>query len=464
MTRLARTLPAVFAATGAAALIAPLLVPPLEAGPCAARIEWASSLADARAAAAAAGKVLFVAINMDGEHANDTLAEEVYRDKLIVALAAETVNLVASAADHGKGDCPRFPGVTCAAHRDVDVKVRHEVLGLGTGPVVAPQHVFLAPDGKVLLSVPYEVRAGELEWCFHEARRLVDPQYAAKPSAKSQKPQRLVVGGIDQDAAEGPIPRARALELIAELRKGTGKHHELIYELARADEPEAQDEIEQFLRQGPMMGADGSIGTDWRPPLVRWIGDVSPASYWRLLEGFVGAGELALRKEAIVAMEQLAAPEGLDALLKQLRKEKEALQTAGLLRAIGACGVKDPKARAALLKATKEKDALIRRSALVALGRLEPNPEVAAKLTEALASGDDVDRAAAAVAMGLTRDPRWVPALEPLCAEGTPAPDVVRAAAAAALEVVRGAPYSRLLGDLRRVADDEMPRARLFGA
>ena len=181
-----RSFAALCATALAAAVLAPLVV---AAARPAAGIAWAASLADARAAAQASGKVIFIAINMDGEHANDTLAEEVYRDKLIVALAAETVNLVASASAHGKGDCARFPGVTCEQHRDVDIKVRHEVLGLGTGPVVAPQHVFLGPDGKILLSVPYEVRAGELEWCFHEARRLVDPKYTAKPSPKSQKPQ-----------------------------------------------------------------------------------------------------------------------------------------------------------------------------------------------------------------------------------------------------------------------------------
>ncbi|MEZ6014827.1 MAG: hypothetical protein R3F49_06930 [Planctomycetota bacterium] len=278
VSALRRVLPVALCASlvgGAGALVGPLLLAGTGVatahGAAAAEITWTATLADAKAAAEAGDKVIFIAINMDGERANDTLAKDVYHDKTIVALAAETVNLVASAGVHGKGECARFGGLTCEQHQQVDIRVRHDVLNVTTGPVVAPQHVFLGPDSKVLLSVPYEVTAGELEWCFHEARRLADATYVAKPTGKSQKPRRLVVAGVETAATKGPMTRARALELIANLRKGVGQHHEVIYELATADEPEAQDEIRKFLRQGPQMGRDGTIGTDWRPPLMRWV-------------------------------------------------------------------------------------------------------------------------------------------------------------------------------------------------
>ena len=98
--------------------------------------------------------------------------------------------------------------------------------------------------------------------------------------------------------------------------------------------------------------------------------------------------------EAIVAMEQLAAAEGLPELMKQARKEKDQKVLGSLWRAIGACGAKDAKARGALLKAAKGKDEFARRSALIGLGWSEPNEDVQKCLAAALAGTDGVDGAA----------------------------------------------------------------------
>ncbi|MEZ6014826.1 MAG: HEAT repeat domain-containing protein [Planctomycetota bacterium] len=171
---------------------------------------------------------------------------------------------------------------------------------------------------------------------------------------------------------------------------------------------------------------------------------------------------LTLRREAIVAMEQLAAPQGLPELMKQVRKEKDQQVTGSLWRAIGACGAKDAKARAALLKATKGKDALARRSALLGLGWSEPNEDVQECLAAMLAGTDEVERAAAAVAMGPPRATRvgslcssrwWRARARRSCGPAAPQP----------LEVLRGASYERLGPSLKRIADDDIPRARLFG-
>jgi hypothetical protein len=118
-------------------------------------IPWEPTYEGALSRAAAEGLVTFVAVNMDGERANDRMAEEVYGDKRIRELAAVTVDLVASSFTHGKGDgaCPRFGTVTCEQHRRVDVEVRGKVLKPDKqGFVVAPQHVWLDPKGQVLLS------------------------------------------------------------------------------------------------------------------------------------------------------------------------------------------------------------------------------------------------------------------------------------------------------------------------
>ena len=189
----------------------------------AADIQWSPSLDAALEAAAAEEQVIFIAVNMDGERANDQMAKKVYKDRKIKDLAEGTVNLIASADRHRKsGKCPRFGCESCEQHRFVDISVREEILKpSATGAVIAPQHVFCAPDGSVLLSVPYEVSVSELEWCFHEAVAILG---GVEPSARKhpgRRPRRLIVGDVPQlGGGSGPVTREEALELIVTLKKG----------------------------------------------------------------------------------------------------------------------------------------------------------------------------------------------------------------------------------------------------
>jgi hypothetical protein len=114
-----------------------------------ASIAWDHVYEDAVARAAKEHKPLFIAINMDGEGANDRMAQKVYTDSHVTALAAGTVNVVASRFDHapeGK-PCTRFAGLTCIEHKRVDGSVRGGLLKADEGGyVIAPQHVFLSPS------------------------------------------------------------------------------------------------------------------------------------------------------------------------------------------------------------------------------------------------------------------------------------------------------------------------------
>src|SRR5262245_44664465 len=83
-----------------------------------AEIAWETSLDKALESAKSSHRVVFLAVNMDNEGANDRLAKNVYTDKEIVQLSTSTVNAVASAATHPGGDksCPRFHGLLCDQH------------------------------------------------------------------------------------------------------------------------------------------------------------------------------------------------------------------------------------------------------------------------------------------------------------------------------------------------------------
>ena len=188
-------------------------------------IEWQASYELALTQAKAENKVVFVAVNMDGERANERMVREVYRDKVITKLAGETINLVSSNNTHGSGKaCSRFGSISCVEHRQVDVHVRANVLAPDAdGFVIAPQHVFLAPDGSPILSVPYGVTEAELEWCFVTALRSVDEDLPLKMSSKARPPARLVMDGVFEGAggeSSQPLTREEALDLIKELKKG----------------------------------------------------------------------------------------------------------------------------------------------------------------------------------------------------------------------------------------------------
>ncbi len=459
-------------------------------------IRWSPSFEDALETAASEEKVIFIAVNMDGERANDQMVEKVYKDRDIKGLAAETVNLIASADRHRKsGKCPRFGCESCEQHRFVDIAVREEVLKpSATGAVIAPQHVFCAPDGSVILSVPYGISVSELEWCFHEAAAI---QGGIEPSDRShpgRRPRRLIVGDVSQiGGGTGPLTRDDALELIATLKKGGngGEQREMIRRLATSDEVEAREYVLSVLRaggggggRGGGRGGRGGGGSGRggnsdreRGQLLRWIGEQSPASYWEVCIEFADSGADEVKQEAIVALEQLGAEDSLSVLMKALRRSgSEPDRQKNVLRAIGSVARDDRKARTALLKASVDrKQPLIRANALVALGWLDADEDVTERLMAAAlpsvhgglakVEAEEVteeERLGAIVAMGISRQPEWKPLLEKLAAAEDEEPGL-KEAAEASLGVLAGEPYARLRSYLETAGSDEIPRERLFG-
>lgn len=446
-------------------------------------IAWRTDLRETLREAKASKQVVFVAVNMDGERANDRMVKDVYKDKLIVELAGRSLNLVASNDTHaGEGKtCPRFGHVTCKEHRHVDVDVRTQVLAPDEeGYVIAPQHLFLGPDGQVLLSVPYEVGVAELEWCFVAALKAVDPDLVLEPSKEARPPKRLVMAGVHALGAESselPLTREGALELVAELKKGMirgAERQKSLRKLAMADEKEAREYLLNVLRTAPGRGAGGGgrgggggggpegEKNDPRPRLMHWIGANSPASYWEVCAEFLGENDLLLRKEAVVAVEQLGSPDALKAIQKALRKEKDESVAKNLLRALGTCGGDDKGARKTLLKQAKsDKKPLLQANAVVALGWLSPDEEVAEFLTETLSEGEGQVQIGAVLAMAITRDGAWVELLQAKLEDEPEAP--LKEAIEAALAVLKGGPLGGIEGDVTRITSDELKRERLFG-
>jgi HEAT repeat protein len=439
-------------------------------------IQWQDDLQRTQEQAAAGKQVVFIAVNMDGERANDRLVKETYTSDSIRELAGHTLNLVASNFEHGSSSkpCPRFGTITCDEHRHVDSDVRAKILSPDErGFVVAPQHVFLSPEGEVILSVPYDLKTAELEWCFVHALRSNNPDLKLELSSDARPPKRLMMGDVyalgSAEAAEEqtPLTREAALELIKDLKKGLLKNQELlaaVRRLAMADEPEAREYCLQLLRKAPgRKGAAGANRKDKRSILMHWIGANSPSSYWEVVIEFIGDNDDAIRGEAIVAIEQLGDRGAVKAMTSRLRKEKEPSAQKNILRAIGTCAADDRGARTTLIKHAKSKrEPLMRVNAIVALGWLSKHKDIDEFLLDSLGSEFEDVQQAAALAMAISRDQSWTEILQgELGGAQTPAyEDVLKKA----LAVLEGGALSEIRAAVQELCSDEIERERIFGA
>jgi hypothetical protein len=432
------------------------------------------------------------------------MVEKVYTDKTVVELSTHTLNVVASAAEHASGEkpCPRFTGITCMDHRRSDSAARKELLKADLqGFVVAPQHVFLGPDGKVILSVPYEVSAAELEWCFATALQKATPDMKVALPQQARMPRRVVLGGVydpaNGEAGAAPPTHKEVEDLIKELRKGRMDKDmvTMMLRLLLSDDPVAIEFIGQELKGsdggrggggggggrggggggGGGLGGGGGGGGGGNPGLagrgggegkhqriLHAIGELSPQAYWPLVADFLDNNEVELRSEAAVALEQLGAGEALPGLQNQIAKEKDPLVQGRLLRAIGSCGPADAKVHALLLKRQKsEKKPELRAAAIAALGWLDADPAVASELENLLAKGQESERSCAVGAMAVSRSERWKPVLEKALAEAQE--EAAKKLLQTGLDALKSGNLKPAGEIFARATKDEIERVRLFG-
>ncbi|HTF87953.1 MAG TPA: HEAT repeat domain-containing protein [Planctomycetota bacterium] len=434
-------------------------------GSSVADIAWQNSYEKALEAAKAEHKVIFIAVNMDGEGANDRLAKNVYTDPGVVALSSSTINVIASIAAHSNAGvpCTRFKVGACDIHQVCEKSVRKGVVNADeTGSIVAPQHVFLDCTGRALLSVPYEISVQELEWCLATAVRKADPTSKLAMPAGAHMPSRVVIGAVyDPKSGVGgalkPLTKEGIDKLISDVKRGLldwDKRQTALWGILHSDLPEALDFIRSDLRSGS--------GDDERKRILRAMGAVSPQVYWEMAAEFISADDDELRQEASAALEQMGAPQSLKAIEKQLAKEKKPEVRKDLIRALAACGARDPKVRATVVKRVRsEKDELVRISSIVGLGLMDQDEDVRACLQETLKSEDDSSRIPAALAMALSRDDNYLAVLDPMLkAKNSPAfADALKRS----VEVLRGGPIGRLQVPLWTVCKDTIPRERTLG-
>ena len=366
-------------------------------------IVWQTEFEKALKKAKTEKRILFVAINMAGERANDEAVRVHYRDSRILSLAKHSVNLFATADRQGASG-QRFPGLSWAQANRIEMRVREQFLKIPADTdVVAPQHLFISPQGKILLSVPYQITVGELEWMFAEALSKNDPQFKWTLDGRARAPMRLKYGYQKTTPAGNKAPsKEEVQEVLDDLRKGRVDFWDIADQVGviiRSDNEDAIKYVKSFIHSR-------WVRTNSRIDLIEAIGKSSPKPWYVIVDPFVGDKKENVREAAIVAMAALGEKKGLKTLKKQLKKEKDATIEGRCLRAMAKLAPKDKSVISAIkkvLKNTKSSEEL-RMHAIVAAGLLENRKVVSDVLAMALADPSAKPRSTAAYAIAVRRD------------------------------------------------------------
>lgn len=440
-----------------------------------ASVVWEKDWDAAFARATTENRIVFLAVNMDGEKANDLLAAKTYRDELLLPFAARTVNLAASRFEHGGKTCARFDGLSCPDHQKADIAARGKFLQAGLdGQVIAPQHLWLDGSGKILLSVAYAVTAEELAWCFVTAIQRLDPKSDVKMPASARAPRRLVVDGVAAGESVRPLTEKELKQTLEALQKsGFGRDRsELITSLLATDHPDAVEAVAKELAGFGLRGARGGRSGELegmldqmqalRRALVHRIGVVSPASFWEALVEVIEDEDPLMRAEVAAALEQLGAEDALKIIRKALVAEKDQRAAQDFLRALGGCGRSDASARKKVLQHVKDKDAGIRHNALYAAGAFVDSKDASEAVLAAFESTDALDSQAALLGLAAASATSFAHHVEKLSLSKQASVETAGLAVRVLAVLKAAAPLASLGEEVVRVCGDTVRRERFY--
>lgn len=387
-----------------------------------AQIRWEKSFDAAIAKAKAEDKILFIALNMDGERANDQMVSDHYQDDTLVKLSLETVNLFCSNNIHTRtGRCPRCKGPSCAEHRANDFAVRRKILKVdGEVPIVAPQHLFVAPDGAIINSASYFITKGELEWMWARAIKTTRPDFDHKPSGRVRAPEQLRKGAVDSSTLDEKPPTPKevkeSLRTVKKLSQPPGRDVRAWGKFFN----EVQTKARTLIRSDDKKALEWGKATmrsykDLRTQLIEDVGDYAPKAWSKVIEEWLGAKSEETRLATIVALEKLADPKSVAALRSSCRKEEVDEIAGRCYRALATCGPTNKLAIRTVSKAaTSHRSALIRAHAVVAAGKLEDRKAINKCLTSAIQDKDPLVRSTAVYAIAVRQDEAMLPRVKAL--------------------------------------------------
>ena len=431
---------------------------------------WSREIGAALEVAAAEGRVVMLALGEVGDSRSDAHLEKVYESKVAAPFLSETVNVAAwSFRGEDRDDAPTIGGMEPGDHYgNMEAIQETWVRPNESGVVALPQHVWLSPEGEILLSCPFEIDADELAWCTHEALRRAGieerPELTAVPKSDPRPPRRLLIGETVRLLDEDTLGRGLKPDELESVLKKLNKRFLTMGDRAEVtrilftDDDDAVDFMEKQVGLWDMGGGRTGGVVDF---VVGLVGFVSPVSHLPLLEGQAGSASETRRRQVAIAYENMGTPDALKSIKKAWKKEKDPETRADWARAMGASGRGDKAVAKVLIRAAeKEKDPRVKVGAILGLGHVAPEKSALAFLLKTAESGTGLRREAAILALGLARA---MDARELLVEiEGQEIEDTTKACLTAARAVLDGGALAVLEDEVKRVSQSEGSRARLF--
>lgn len=425
--------------------------------------EWSYDLSIAMETAKAENRVVFVALDHEGEGRCEHFLKKVIKDKAVAALSAASLNVVGTAQTHAKGrKCGRFDGIACSDHVRTEANLREAFLEANDEDTVAvPQYLWLNGEGEVLLSVPYELSRDGMLWCMATAQALANPDAAPAMPEEARPPRRLLMGRAYQpfdgdERGRGLTPDE--LEEVFEDSKSSWLGLTDVGSILRVMSTDEDDAVDYVRKQLAFTLSNFARGRT--PETVHTLGVLGTDRYWEALDEFAEIDDDEARHEVAVALEQLGSPDALKLAKAGLKREKEPELERAWLRAVAASGPSDKGVRKTVIKMLGEKQLpAMQASAAFALGYLQRGEEVQ-EVWSGLLVGDAGDlRLAAACGAALARDKTMVAAIEAArdAAEGDDREVLERC-----LAVLAGGDLYPIEGDVADLTGDDITRERIF--
>jgi HEAT repeat protein len=332
----------------------------LAAGAQDAQIDWVGDWEQAFGRARQGKKPVMVCINSkDGESASEEAAKKIYRDPEFVALSRRFVMIIVSTIGHQEsGLCPRFGRITCEQHVSCWKALSsghgdHFVIPGSNGEMISPQHAWFHPNGQILSRREYQSPKSAL---IKRMKQILDD----------------VASGADP--GEPPVTEDKDAPLnekdLAELER-----------VKKSDKEARRAALGNVLATGKISArvavVDLLLATkrkDLRADIVRALGKANAIEAREAIDSCLKDRDAFVRSCAAVALETLAQPQSVEALIKRAKSERDTFARKNVYHALGACGGGAAHKNAAkrLLKGmTSDKQNVIRRHAALALRRYE---------------------------------------------------------------------------------------------
>ena len=439
---------------------------PLSAALPQGKIQWTASIDDALIQAQAENRVLFISMGFSGEARSESIRKSAFSNKGLSLQSAITINVPAWTFEPSKErKFAKFGDAEILDHHQNLVECLDRWLEPNNEEAIAwPHHLWIAPNGNLLLSCPWELSAEEFSWCFNEAFRRAKIENPPKMISDAHPPRRLLLGEVFKLPPDDIYGRGLLENELEEMMVSKKKRY-LSWadaaDIAQIIFTDSQNGVEYIHRQigtwemggsrtGPIV--NGTLGT---------IGNLSTPVFFELLENFAERSSATTRSQVAVAYEQIGSSKAASKVKKWLKKEKEPRARAEWVRALGACGRGDKSIARSLIKlAEKDKDPRVRINAILALSHVLPEASARTFLIDLAEIETNRKQLAAVLAIGFARDHQSRTVLEKL-KKGVPH-QALLAHLDAALAVLDGANLYTLEDLFRGLDESPFDRKRIF--